>query len=223
MPSEVDICNLALAHLGDPATVASINPPQGSAQASHCQRFYPIARDALLEMSTWGFATVRVALAQIPYAFTEWLYAYQVPSDMVNSIAVLDPAATDDNAAAYFQANIPPGLANTNRSLYTPQPYAVETDPIRGVEVILTNQASATLRYTRLVTDTSLFSPTFVSTLSYWLASYLAGPVIKGDAGMNVAKQMREVGSQMLSISRPSDANQGTQHVTQSVPWMVGR
>ena len=48
MPSEVDICNLALGHLGDSATVATIDPPEGSAQAEHCARFYPIARDARL-------------------------------------------------------------------------------------------------------------------------------------------------------------------------------
>ena len=65
MASEVDICNLALAHLGDSATVASINPPEGSAQAEMCQRFYPIARDSLLEMHNWGFATRRKALAQL--------------------------------------------------------------------------------------------------------------------------------------------------------------
>ena len=36
MASDVQICNIALAHLGDTATVASINPPEGSAQAEHC-------------------------------------------------------------------------------------------------------------------------------------------------------------------------------------------
>jgi hypothetical protein len=61
--SEVDICNLALGHIGDSATVSSINPPEGSAQAEHCSRFYPIARDSLLEMHNWGFATKRTNLA----------------------------------------------------------------------------------------------------------------------------------------------------------------
>ena len=40
-----------LGHIGDAATVSSINPPEGSAQAEHCARFYPIARDALLAAS----------------------------------------------------------------------------------------------------------------------------------------------------------------------------
>ena len=223
MPSEVDIANLALALLGDSATVSSMSPPQGSAQASHCARFFPIARNALLEMSTWGFSTVRVSLAAITYGFTEWKYAYQVPSDMVNSIAILDPAATDDYSQPYTQGYTPLGTANTNQSLYTPQPYSIETDRVTGVPIILTNQINATLRYTRVVTDPTLFSPTFVVALSYLLASFLAGPVIKGDAGMNVSNSMRKKAVDALSESRPSDANQGVIRTTQSVPWMVGR
>ena len=33
MSSVVDICNIALSRLGDRATVTSIDPPEGSAQA----------------------------------------------------------------------------------------------------------------------------------------------------------------------------------------------
>ena len=56
MASVVDICNLALAHIGDDATVSSIDPPEGSAQAEHCKRFYAIARDTMLQMHNWNFA-----------------------------------------------------------------------------------------------------------------------------------------------------------------------
>ena len=45
MATEVDICNIALAHLGDDATIASLSPPEGSAQAEKAARFYPIARN----------------------------------------------------------------------------------------------------------------------------------------------------------------------------------
>jgi hypothetical protein len=221
--TDVDICNLALGLLGDAATVASINPPEGSAQASHCARFYPIARDALLEMSTWGFATVRVVLAQVTCNYAQWRYEYEAPSDMVNSIAVLDSVACDDYATAYVAGYYPYGAPNSGEAIYDPQPYAVEFDPVLGVAVILSNQENASLRYTQVVSDTTLFSPTFVSTLAYMLASYLAGPIIKGDAGMAVAKSMREQAMAMLAVSRPSDANQGMQRVTQSTPWMIGR
>ncbi len=214
---------MALALLGDSATVTSINPPEGSAQASHCSRFYPMARDALFEMSSWGFSTVRANLSQVTNNFTMWTYAYQVPSNMVNSLAVLDSAAGDDYAVPYLQSYTPFGVQLSGRSVYEPQPYAVEFDPDLGVEVILTNQENACLRYTQVVTDTTLFSPTFVTTLAYFLASFLAGPIIKGDAGMTVSSAMMKKTMEMLAVSRPSDANQGMTRVSQSVPWMVSR
>ena len=62
---EVTICNLALSHLGDTAAVASIKPPDSSVQAQLCARFYWVARNALLEMAAWGFATRRVVLAKL--------------------------------------------------------------------------------------------------------------------------------------------------------------
>src|SRR5574343_1420487 len=96
MASEVDICNLALAHLGNVANVASINPPEQSVEASLCAIYYPAARDALLEMQPWGFATKRVALAQITESWPEWDYAYLQPADAVNIIAILSNDAIDD-------------------------------------------------------------------------------------------------------------------------------
>src|SRR5512135_2814386 len=108
MASDVDICNLALAQLGDAAAVQSINPPDQSAQAAHCARFYPVARDALLEMHTWGFATLRVALAQVSNPFPQWQYAYAAPSDAINYLEVLDPNALDDYSVGVQMAGTVP-------------------------------------------------------------------------------------------------------------------
>jgi hypothetical protein len=97
MSSEVEICNLALAHLGDSATVASIDPPEGSSQAEHCQRWYPIARNALLEMHEWGFATTRALLAEVVNPFPQWRRAYARPSDCLKVLAVLPADAASDS------------------------------------------------------------------------------------------------------------------------------
>jgi hypothetical protein len=159
MASPVDICNLALAHLGDTASVSSIDPPDGSAQAQHCARFYPIARNTLLEMATWGFATKRVALAQLTNTWNQWTYAYAMPNGVLNLIAVLDPNATDDYSAALVSTTKFP-CPNSNDLLstgYTPQPYTIETND-RGKQIILTNVQNALLRYTVIVDDTTQFS-----------------------------------------------------------------
>ncbi|WP_186425094.1 hypothetical protein [Cupriavidus metallidurans] len=220
MASEVDIANLSLGHLGDEATVASLYPPEGSAQADHCARFYPIARDSLLELHTWGFSTTRIKLALLSSGWPEWDYAYAQPNDMLNSIAVLPPDAIDDYSAPPLAGycNVPLSAGGA----YVPQAYSCETDD-QGNQLIYTDQPNAVLRYTKRVTDVTKFSPLFVTTLSWHLASMLAGPIIKGDVGAAEAKRCAAMMQMFLSKAIESDAGQrriAPQHV---VPWISGR
>ena len=222
MASEVDICNLALGHIGDSATVSSINPPEGSAQAEHCSRFYPMARDSLLEMHNWGFATKRTNLALLTSNFSEWKYCYAIPTDAVNLLAVLSSDATDDYSVPLQYSSSVMGVPITMGGVYEPQPYTAEALD-DGTEVIYTNQDSAMLRYTSLISDTSKFSPLFVESLSWLLASYLAGPVIKGDAGAAESKRCMQAFLLAYGKATVSDANQRRTQIMQSVGWMAGR
>jgi hypothetical protein len=222
MASEVDICNLALAHLGDTATVSSIDPPEGSPQAEHCARFYPIARDSLLELHAWGFTTTRATLALLGSAWPEWAYCYASPSDALNILAILDSNAADDYSVGMQYGYSQVGVPVVMQGVYTPQPFSQET-LADGTVVIYTNQQDAVCRYTRFVTDTTVFSPLFVDTLSWYLASYLAGPVLKGDVGAAEAKRCMGNAMGMLGKAAASDSNQRRIHPTQNVAWMAGR
>lgn len=224
MASEVDICNLALAFLGDSATVSSINPPDQSAQAGHCARFYPIVRDALLEMHYWGFATKRVALAYAPNnPSTTWKYAYLPPSDIINFIAILDPLAADDYSAGLQMAGTIPGSIQSGIGVYTPQNFQVETNT-DGSPIILTNQLDAVLRYTAAVTDTTQFSPLFVEAFAMLLSSHLAGPVLKGAEGRAAAKELiKEFFTWWKEQAIESDANQRRTNPMPSPSWMINR
>lgn len=217
MASDVDICNLALAHLGDTATVASLDPPEGSAQAEHCARFYPIARDSLLELHTWGFSTRRTTLALLGTGGPEWDYAYAQPAGALNIIAVLPPDATDDYSMQ-FGSGVPASAGGA----YVPQAYSCEVDGA-GNDVILTDQANATLRYTGVVTDTSRFSPLFVMALSWHLASMLAGPMLKGDAGAAESQRCSQMMRQYLGKAMESDAAQRRINPQHNVNWISGR
>lgn len=231
MASEVDICNLALGNLGDAANLQSISPPDGSAQADHCARFYPIARDALLEMHHWGFASKRVALAQLANPVTQWTYCYAQPTDLIDTIAVLDPASTDDTSAGIPS---PVGMwyetPMVNAGSYTPQPYTLEA-AADGSDVLYTNQANALLRYVARITDTSKFSPLFVRVLAASLSSMLAGPVIKGEAGLAAAARWemiafgRDGKSGLFGRAAEADANgqRSTARDRPSVSWIAGR
>ena len=222
MASEVDICNLALSRLGDSATIASINPSDGSAQADHSGRFYPIARDSMLEMHSWGFATKRVALAVLANTWPEWTYAYAAPNDALNLLAVLAPDATNDYSVGIPLAASYYGTVNTGTGIYTPQEFAAEVDA-NGNDVIYTNQIDATLRYTGRITDTTKFSPLFTDALGWLLASYLAGPILKGDSGMSASRNCMAAFNQVMGKATTSDANQQRNTIKQSVSWMAGR
>lgn len=226
MASEVDICNLALGHLGDNATVTSIKPPEGSAQAEHCARFYPIARDSLLEMHFWNFTMRRINLASMEATWPEWKYAYALPADVLNIIAVMPPDAYDDYATKFvptdtpqFAHNITPVIA---AGRYSPQPFGVEV-LADGQHVLYTNQENAMLRYTAYVSDPTVFSPLFVMALSWHLASMLAGPILKGDAGAAEAKRCTQMAMGYVSQAEVSDANQRRITIEHIVPWTSGR
>jgi hypothetical protein len=225
MASEVDICNTALAHLGDTATVVSLNPPSGDAQSSHCARFYPIARDALLEMHTWGFATVRIALAlNASNPSSSWAYCYATPSDVVNYVEIMDPLASDDYSIGVQMAGVGPYSAPVvGLGVYEPQQFVVESDFATGNDILLTNQQNAVLRYTRIVTDTTKFSPLFVVTLSHYLASMLAGPLIKGDQGRQAAEEQFKLAMNYQAQAEGSDANQRRVKPAPGAQWMVNR
>ncbi len=210
MASVVDICNQALSHLGDSATVASIDPPEGSAQAEHCARFYPAALAALLEMHPWAFATRRITLAAVSNPSSTWAYAFALPNGCINLISILAPDATDD-----YSTSVVGGA-------YTPQDFSPEIDDA-GNDIILTNQANAVLRYTLLVSDTTKFSPLFVEALTWLLASKLAGPVLKGEAGMQAAQACTKTFNYWLGKASDSDASQRRAAPRQQVGWMNAR
>lgn len=203
MSSEVDICNLALAHLGDSATVASISPAESTAQAAHCARFYPIARDRLLALHPWGFATRRAALALLESeaATTPWSYTYAAPNQLLTMLAVLADDATEDGES---------------------QPFERETKA-DGTEVVLTNQEDAVGRYTVLVTDTTKFSPLFVDCLAWLLASDLAGPIVKGDAGTAAARACYAIFRERFMHAARIDSGNRRALPSHSVGWLTAR
>lgn len=230
MASEVDICNVALGHLGDAANIQSISPPDGSAQAEHCQRFYPIARDSLLEMHTWSFITRRVALSQLTNPASGWAYCYAQPADLINPIAVLDPNARDDNSVGIPTASQWTETPGTNGGVYTPQPFQLES-ALDGTDILYTNQVNAVLRYTARIIDTTKFSPLFVETLTWMLASMLAGPVMKGAEGAKMGASCRLIAfgqdgkSGLFGRAQASDANnkRTTVRDRHQVAWLNGR
>lgn len=202
MASDIDIVNLALSHLGEAATVTSLNPPEGSAQARHAQRFYPIARRALLERRAWNFAVKREALQALADTAAGWDYVYAAPSTMLRPLAVYDPDNGED--------------------ISNPVEFDTEVKS-DGTIVILTDLEDAELRYIYDADAPERYSPLFVTAFSWLLASYLAGPVVKGESGANVARTCYEVFLRELGEAAASSANASQQDTERTVPWIGAR
>lgn len=201
MTSAVGICNLALAHLGDAAIVSSIDPPEGSAQADHCAMFYPIARDTMLEIIPWSFSTKRITGAALVCDREEWGFAYAVPNKALRVLGVYSPGArTEDESAPFIQ----------------------ELN-VSDTEVIYTDVEGAIIQYAVSVTDTGKFSPLFVQTLAWHLASMLAGPVVKGDAGRAEEKRCAQMAAFWLGKASVSNVNQHHNPMKYTPPHLATR
>jgi hypothetical protein len=211
MASITDICNLALAHLGDPAEVTSIDPPDGSVQASHCARFYPIARDEVLEMHPWHFAVKRADLAEVDNAYEDdWSFAYALPSGCLRPLSCLLPG-------------VPERFLSIDTDAGT-HPYIVEAAD-DGTLVLYTNVETATLRYIARITDSTKFTPGFVTCLARRLASYLAGPIVKGANGAKTAQEQMRIFAAEYAKAAAMNANVGrrTTYQTRRPDFLAAR
>jgi hypothetical protein len=199
---------MALSHLGDRATLQTLSPPDGSAQAQHCAQFYPIARKAVLQSHNWNFATKRAPLALLTQAPpSTWRYAYAAPSDMVKALTVYSPEAWDDVAV---------------RGVESAREYIIETGD-DGKPVILTNQTDAVLQYVADVTDTTRYPIHVTVAISHYLASLLAGPVVKGREAGAVSAQQLQLMQAALALAKQDDVNQRKVVIEARSPWLHGR
>jgi len=197
---------MALSHLGDSATVSSIDPPEGSAQAEHCARFYPHARDALLSAHPWNFATRREKLILLDRPDGVWTHRYAMPNDALAVLAVLPAARMDD----YEQG----GIAVT-------QEYQIERE--QGVPVLLTDAPDAVVRYISTSVDPMIYPAAFTDALAWRLAAMLAGPLLKGEMGAAEAKRCEEMFAFYFAHARQVDSRQRTIRLAHAVPWLEGR
>lgn len=210
MATEVDICNIALGYLGDQGTVSSINPPEGSAQAGRCQRYYPLARDVVLEDRNFSFSTKRATPAAVDIQVAQWGKAYALPANTLKVVAVLPPGGAQVLDDLLGEGTQFPSYDMLVGQFGMPD-FEVEAAP-DGTKTIYTNQEDATILYVVRVTDTNKFSQMFVFGLARMLASMLAGPIIKGKAGSDESKVQLQFAEAIFDKAATRDANQSTTH-----------
>ena len=217
MPSDVEICNLALTRIG----AGSINSlTEGSAQSIACGLLFGPSRDALLRQVPWRFATARQVLALLSDdPPPEWTYGYQKPSDClaaryIEPTGPLVPHGAIYPHSCYWAECVPTGSAVT--SIPTVETAAFE---IRG-STVYTHQPDAVLIYTRRVEDPTQFDPLFVEALSYKLGAELA--ISRKDDRATRDMMLRDYQTVMAQAAG-ADARDGTVRADRDADWIRAR
>lgn len=162
---------MALSHIGDGDDIDQED--EQSVEAEQCRKFYPIARDMLLERHNWDFAIRTVELSELAEdASGPWTYRYSVPSDYIKAITI---APDLDLLTATWLTEEQYLRQITNHA----KQFEIEADE-NGAVSILTNEYQAFLKYVYRNESVATYSAGFVMALSYLLASLLAGgPIVK--------------------------------------------
>ena len=178
--AEVDIANMALSYLGISTQIQAFTDQ--TEQAKACGFWYSKCRDQLLQMAPWPFAYTSMALASdaslagaagtvgASQAFPGWPYAYQMPNDCLQAIAVttiagqrLGPAFWSNwwwptSGVSYAIPKIPYKIV---------QSQANPGEQMIVCDVLATTSSPLYLFYIQCVTNTGQFSPLFSDALSF--------------------------------------------------------
>jgi hypothetical protein len=221
MASDVDICNLALLRLGTRSSISALT--EGSTEANACALVYPIVRDTLLAQHHWGFATRRVALADLgspPGGVAadsydgagragDWRFRYAYPTDCLHARGIRPPSGTtvtwDDcrprhpHAIRFEVSGDQDGSGNP-------------------IKVILTDQPQAELIYTARITAAAQFDAGFIEALSWMLAAELA-VTLTGDKV--IAQACVEAAGAAIGGAKANDANESPEIDDRMPDWIA--
>lgn len=144
--SEVAICNLSLSWLGG-NRISALS--EDSTEAELCDDNYVTARDAVLEMVNWTFASARKQLAQDTngpdFGYT---YSYTLPS----SCLWVTMASKEET-------------------------FQLAMDTVREGTKMLANDSTMFIKYIQRITDVTKFPALFVNAVASQLGAMIAVPL----------------------------------------------
>jgi hypothetical protein len=148
--TDLDICNLALARLGD-SRITALNA--ANAQAQYCTLFYAQTVEELQAEFDWQFCRKQANLATGTVPLTGYSYQYDQPTDFIRAIRLDDIDASENFGTWEILGS----------KIHTNLPSTAEIPLV--------------LDYIALVTTTTLFPAIFIEALSMKLAAVLAMPL----------------------------------------------
>lgn len=179
--TEVDLCNLALSHLGITEKIGSLDDT--TTQAEQCKLLYETVRDGLLTGHDWSFATkVDAPDALTTVTHPRWTTFYAYPDDCLRLRRI-----TSDGQAG-------PG-----------QEFGIFLTKVEAANArVIGTTGEAYLEYIARVADLALYPPEVTEALAWGLAVRLA-PALSRNAGLAqnaLVMYQRALGAAMLADAR---------------------
>lgn len=184
MASVVDICNIALSHVGG-GRITSLD--DATEEAAQCKLHYAFARDKVLGEREWTFAIARRQLAKTTSgpAFGP-PNQYQIPSDCIRVLRCYDDASyqhpMENNTAVWYK----------------------ESDKI------ITDVTQIWCQYIRRVEDPNLFTAGFIEAVATYIAHKIAIPLT---SNKNLSNELLALHKDELANASSSDGLQGRHRV----------
>jgi hypothetical protein len=173
--SSVDICNIALAHLGDQEiTRLDEEAAEENPLVRYCRQYYETARQTALETFEWSFAMKSQELSRRTNVATPgFLYAQVLPEDCLKLLTLHE------------------GTLDNTTGIYSFHSEKMDYFRIVGLDV-WTNIQTVSAFYTADVTDPTMWSGHFRFAVARLLASLLAGPLTDNPGEATRQKEIYE-------------------------------
>lgn len=185
MPSDTEIANLAIRHLGTGKEISSLETGN-SEEAGALRRYFDTARDQALAEFPWPFATKFFTLNLITAdPTTEWGFSYGYPSDAERIIRICSGIRNDTHQSKVRYRIV---YGASAREIYT-------------------DEENAVAEYIFRVTDTQRFPTGFVMALSFKLA-FLAAPSLTAGDPFKLQERMDFYFQREISKARADAANE---------------
>lgn len=184
MSSEVELVNRAYAQIGQSVVLTTLS--DSSAVAQNGKIAYERARDYILNTHSWTFSRRRVAPALLASNISQYSFAYALPYDYNQIIALFGLYDSAD-----FQSN-----TNYNKIRVEQQSellindYTIELYS-ENSQAIFTNAEDVVLYYTAKVTDPNLFNECLKEAIVFGTAENLLGVTVGGSQAIQQATLFR--------------------------------
>ena len=227
----VNVCNLALAEVGQRVQIASLADQSPAANAASL--FFTPKTQMLLRSANWAFARAQSTLTLYKSVLVAgaastnpppqpWQYEYLYPSDC-QRLRFLQPTLPGANQTT-------PPLTTTPNSYfsYPPTPTGVpfvegaDFDPNGNpIRVILTNMCLAQAVYTRDLSQMpDLWDTLFLSGVTALLGSYFINALARDKVQM---EQQIAIAKNVLDQARAADANESISNTDHIPDWLRAR